>query len=107
MKKKILGLLMGATLAVGLAACGNDKADDGNKTASAGDAEKIVNQKCISCHGENLKGGVGPALDKIGSQLSKDEIHDIIINGKGGGMPPKLIEGKDADAVAAWLSEKK
>ena len=55
-------------------------AGTGGETAAV-DVEKIVNAKCISCHGGNLEGGGAPALDKIGAKLSYDEIHDIIING--------------------------
>ena len=115
LKKKILALLMGTALV--LSACGgnDDKASDkkdttsnGNTTttASAGDAEKIFNQKCSSCHGGDLKGGVGPNLSAIGSKLSKEEIETTILNGKGA-MPAKFIEGDEATAVADWLAAKK
>lgn len=111
MKKKLLALLMGTTLVMGLAACGGgsdtSKKSDGGSTAKAGDAEKIVSQKCSSCHGQNLEGSVGPALNKIGAKYSKDEILNIINKGKGGGMPAGLISGDDADKVAAYLAEKK
>jgi cytochrome c551 len=101
MMKKLLGLLLGTTLVMGLAACGG-----GSDTAKTGDAETIASQKCFSCHGDNLKGANGPNLQKIGSKYSKDEILDILKNGKGN-MPPNVISGSDADKVATWLSEKK
>lgn len=111
MKKKLVALLMGTTLVMGLAACGGgsdtSKKSDGGSTANAGDAEKIVSQKCSSCHGGNLEGGVGPNLQKIGAKYSKDEILGIIKNGKSGGMPAGLISGDDADKVATWLAAKK
>jgi cytochrome c551 len=103
MMKKLLGLLLGTVLVMGLAACGG-----GSDTAKTENAETIASQKCFMCHGDNLKGvqGNGPNLQKIGSKYSKDEILDILKNGKGN-MPPNVISGSDADKVATWLSEKK
>ncbi|CAN7203708.1 cytochrome c551 [Rossellomorea sp. LjRoot5] len=104
MKKKLLGVLFGASLL--LAACGGDGSDSTETSSGGVDPEKIVNNKCTSCHGGNLEGGMGPALKNIGAELSKDEIRETIKNGKGQ-MPPGLIEGEEADAVAEWLSKKK
>ncbi|MFC7365808.1 MULTISPECIES: cytochrome c551 [Bhargavaea] len=121
MKKKLLAMLFGSALILGACGGGNDTADDAADTGndntateeSAGentagvDPEKVVQQKCISCHGENLEGqGNFPALNDVGSRLSEDEIRDTIANGKGA-MPGGLIEGEELDAVAKWLSEKK
>lgn len=107
MKKKLLTFLMGTTLVMGLAACGGGTSTDkGTETASAGDAAKIFDQSCASCHGDKLQGGMGPGLTKIGSTLSKDEILNTIKNGKGQ-MPPNVIQGDDADKVADWLAAKK
>lgn len=116
MNKKLLAIIFGAGLV--LAACGgNNNATEtdtdtttgtntGNETVSV-DAEKIVNQKCISCHGGNLEGqGNFPALNDVGSRLSEDEILNVIENGKNA-MPGGLVTGEDAQAVAAWLAEKK
>ncbi len=93
-----------------LAACGGNetaKETDGNNSANAGSGpDKIFQNKCSTCHGENLQGEFGPALNKIGSQLSKEEILSTIKNGRGQ-MPPGLIKGDDAEKVAQWLSEKK
>lgn len=111
MKKKLLALLMGTTVVMGLAACGGgsdtSKNSDGGKTTTQSAAEKIVAQKCASCHGGNLEGSVGPALNKIGAKYSKEQILGIIKNGKGSGMPQGLISGDDADKVATWLAAKK
>ncbi|KAB2336805.1 cytochrome c [Cytobacillus depressus] len=114
MKKKLLAFLMGTSLV--LAACGGGTAKDKNEpatnkgggetTAGAGDAQKMYDQKCSSCHGANLEGTVGPALNKIGSQLSKEDIENVIANGKGA-MPKGLLQGDEASAVAEWLAAKK
>lgn len=68
--------------------------------------DKIFAQNCTACHGKNLEGGAGPNLQKIGSQLSKDQILKQIKEG-GGGMPGGLIQGDAANKVAAWLAKKK
>ena len=101
MKKKLLALLMGTSLV--LAACGGD---DAKETAGGADAEKLFGQKCSSCHGADLKGGVGPNLTAIGAKLGKADIEKVITNGQGG-MPKGLLKGEDASSVASWLSEKK
>ncbi|MGE6754502.1 cytochrome c551 [Rossellomorea sp. NPDC071047] len=104
MKKKLLGIVFGASLV--LAACGGG-GEESTETSSGGvDPEKIVNNKCTSCHGGNLEGGMGPALNKIGADLNKDQILEVIQNGKGQ-MPAGLIEGEEAEAVAEWLANKK
>ncbi|RFU63929.1 cytochrome c551 [Peribacillus glennii] len=112
MKKKLLALLMGTSLL--LAACGggeeenadNDSANNETTTADAGDEAKTYENKCSSCHGQNLEGGVGPDLTKVGSKHSKEDIEKIIANGQGQ-MPAGLLQGEEASQVAAWLAEKK
>ncbi|MBT2655673.1 cytochrome c [Bacillus sp. ISL-18] len=81
---------------------------NGNVTASASteNAEDIVGKNCITCHGDQLQGGAGPALSKIGSKYNQSEIEHIIKNGKNG-MPAGVISGDDVAVVAKWLSEKK
>ncbi|MBS4174130.1 cytochrome c551 [Bacillus sp. FJAT-49736] len=114
MKRKLAAAVMVVMLALAMVACGNkndtSKSNNNNatSTASAGDAQKLFEAKCSACHGKDLGGLNGPKLQKIGSKYSKDQILDIIKNGKGNGaMPAGLYSGKDADAVATWLSNKK
>jgi cytochrome c551 len=106
MKKKLLTLLMGTALVMGLAACGGGDEDEGTDTASTDAGAKIYDQKCSGCHGGDLTGGMGPNLTKVGSTYSKDEILGIIKNGKGQ-MPANVVEGDDANQVAEWLAAKK
>ncbi|AMV12246.1 cytochrome C551 [Geobacillus thermoleovorans] len=111
MKWKLATMFLGVSLA--LAACGgggdnagekNGGSNGGGDTAAA--AEQIFKQNCASCHGQDLSGGVGPNLQKVGSKYSKDEIKNIIVNGRGA-MPAGIIKGEDADKVAEWLAAKK
>lgn len=114
MKKRWLAAFMlGSALMLG--ACGgndSDNAKDNGSTneesgASVDPSEKVAQQRCTTCHGGNLQGmGNTPALNNVGSRYSEEEILDIIENGKGN-MPPGLVQGEEAKALAAWLAEKK
>lgn len=64
---------------------------------------------CISCHGAELEGANGPALRGIGDVMTKEELIDVITNGKGDGMPAyqgQLTE-EEIDQIATWLSLQK
>ncbi|MFC3210959.1 cytochrome c551 [Planomicrobium okeanokoites] len=110
MKKSLMALLFGTTLILGACGGGESSESEPPEETPAGeessvDAEQVVNQNCISCHGENLEGqGNFPALNDVGSRLSEDEILTVIQEGRGA-MPAGIIEGEEAEAVAAWLSE--
>lgn len=117
MNKKLLAVIFGAGLMLAACGGGNDKANDTDTTTDTGtttptetasvDVEKIVNSKCIACHGQNLEGqGNFPALNDVGSRLSEDEILNVLENGKGA-MPAGLVTGEEAQAVAEWLAAKK
>jgi mono/diheme cytochrome c family protein len=71
-------------------------------------AEAVYKQSCISCHGGNLEGGVGPKLSQVGGHLTEGQIVKQITNG-GGGMPPFKGTLKDDQIanLAKWLAAKK
>ncbi|HWI49176.1 MAG TPA: cytochrome c [Rummeliibacillus sp.] len=127
MKKALLAMLLGSALVLGACGTTNKEKTTTNETTTTEtkdntanntttqekttettkvDAEAVAKQKCISCHGNNLEGSVGPDLRKIGATLSEDQIKDVLKNGKGN-MPAGLVSGAELDAVAKWLSEKK
>ena len=111
MKKQLMALLFGSALVLGACGGGEDTAeppsDSGDGDTAAVDAEQVVQQNCISCHGENLEGqGNFPPLNDVGARLSEEEILGVIENGRGA-MPAGIIKGEEATAVAKWLSEKK
>jgi cytochrome c551 len=97
-----------------LAACGgagDDNENAQNNTGTEGgtatvEGEAIFQANCSSCHGKDLNEGYAPDLGNIGSKLSKDDIVKIVKEGRGG-MPSINISDEEADAVAAWLAEKK
>lgn len=107
----MLALVFGS--AIFLAACGGGEEatnnnSSNNETATEQDpGEAVVQKSCIQCHGgAQLTGGVGPALNNVGSRLTEAEILDIINNGKNG-MPPGVVKGADAEAAAKWLATQK
>lgn len=79
-------------------------------TLDAVSAEEKAKASCISCHGNQLEGGIGPSLQKIGAEQNAAQIYKTITKGKGGGKMPsfegKLSEEEIAN-LALWLSEKK
>lgn len=87
---------------------GDSEGDSKGGDTATTDPSKIFESTCASCHGADLSGGVGPSLQKVGGKYSKDEIREIIKTGfPDAGMPPGLLQGAEADAVAKWLSKKK
>ncbi|RDU35404.1 cytochrome c [Neobacillus piezotolerans] len=80
----------------------------GEKTEVAAKPEDLYKSAgCISCHGDNLQGAMGPKLSDVGSRLDEAGIKDILLNGKGTSMPGGLVKGAEADAMAKWLADKK
>lgn len=118
MKKWLMAVLFGTMLVLGACGGGGDDAsepdagdngattEDSGEVADASAAEDLYKASCASCHGNDLSGGVGPALNTIGNDLSADEIEEIILNGVGT-MPAGLLSGDDARTVAEWLAEQK
>ncbi len=83
--------------------------DEGQEEGAVQDPEAIYEASCLGCHGTDLSGGAGPALSTIGSELSLDEIKDIITNGTDGGMPAQsgTLSPEEITVISEWLSEKK
>ena len=68
----------------------------------------LFRQACWSCHtlkAAGAQGVTGPNLDEIGTVSKQRVLSAIKIGGTGDGrMPAGLYQGKDADAVAAYVS---
>lgn len=104
MKKAFLAVLFGSALVLG--ACGSNKSESGSGDSTQVDGEKVTMQKCISCHGDQLNNGNAPDISKIGAEKSEKEILKIVEDGQGG-MPPGIVKGDEAKAVAEWLATQK
>lgn len=72
---------------------------------AAMDGKSIYAEKCSACHGENLKGLVGPSLLNIGKKYSEADITKITINGSDK-MPGHLLPDDQSKIVAQWLLKK-
>ncbi len=70
-----------------------------SENASADKDSRELVSTCIQCHGGELTGARGPDLTNL--SLSKEEIVDILKNGKGT-MPPRTAEGYEEE-VAEYL----
>ncbi|RIU93549.1 cytochrome c550 [Oceanobacillus picturae] len=85
---------------------GESSEGESSEGETSDDPEAIFESNCSSCHGADLSGGAGPDLTQVGSRLSEEEIHDVIINGRGS-MPAGMATEQEAEVLAAWLAEKK
>ncbi len=74
----------------------------GNNQAAAG--RQLYMDNCQSCHGGDLKGGVGPSLQNITTTMGADAIKGTIAGGKGI-MPPfsGMTQGQ-LDSIIAFLA---
>jgi mono/diheme cytochrome c family protein len=71
------------------------------------DGKQLFIQTCKSCHtlaAVDAHGVTGPNLDELGGLDKQRVLHAIKIGGTGDGrMPPELLTGADADAVATYV----
>lgn len=103
--------------AAALAGCGAKNGDTGaagkapaTTETAAGSAEALYKQRCLSCHGDQLQGRIGPTtnLTQIGGKLSREQIAKQIENG-GSGMPgfKNTLNETEIGTLADWLAAKK
>ncbi|RAV09420.1 cytochrome c [Paenibacillus contaminans] len=101
-------MLTGIAALLFFTACGqgtNAAGDHGTASAEAARAEALYKKQCLSCHGANLEGKVGPDLRKVGSKLDEEQIAAILRDGAKG-MPAfsKMLNDEEIEALARWLS---
>lgn len=103
---------LAATLltAAALAGCGAKDGADKAANASSSGAEALYKKQCLSCHGDQLQGRVGPStnLTKVGGKLSREQLVAQIANG-GSGMPgfKNTLNETEIGTLADWLAAKK
>lgn len=86
---------------------GQEEAAPGGEAADDSRVRAIYDNNCASCHGANLEGSFGPALTNAGSKYSKEEIDEIIKNGKGQMPAQSQLSDDERESLSAWLAEKK
>jgi plastocyanin len=117
--RTLIGLAAGASLAAALSACGTDAVPE-HADLIAG--KKAFVKSCGSCHVLNragTKGNVGPNLDdafreSISEGFGRDSLRGIVHSqilhparvpkDSPAFMPPKLVQGKLAHDVAAYVA---
>jgi menaquinol-cytochrome c reductase cytochrome b/c subunit len=70
----------------------------------------VIQANCLACHGSDYQGqGTIPALAGVGDRYSKEELADIVANGKGAGMPAfgERLSAEEIDQIAEWLAKQK
>jgi mono/diheme cytochrome c family protein len=71
--------------------------------------KKLFRETCASCHNldaVNARGVTGPDLDEIGQVTKQRVLNAIRIGGTGQKrMPSGLLQGRDADEVASYVSK--
>jgi cytochrome c553 len=80
-----------------------------NANAEFNKGRNLFRQACWSCHtlkAAGAEGVTGPNLDDIGPVSKQRVLNAIDIGGTGDGrMPADLYQGKDAEAVAYYVSQ--
>lgn len=80
---------------------GNESAEGGEEAGTT-EMPIFIQNNCTTCHGNDLQGMSGiPNLHQ--TELSKEEIINVLKNGKGN-MPADLIPGKEEQAADYLLS---
>ena len=108
--KPLLAALVAAAVALPLASCGRDEPDLTNGKA-------LFTQDCGSCHvlsRAGTQGQTGPSLDDafraaLAAGMTRETIEGIVHKQilhprKNSQMPAGLVEGQDADDVAAYVA---
>lgn len=102
-----------ATSTVIVVGCGNRPTIlQQDATGPYANAVQIYQTDCITCHGDNLQGSIGPSLQHVGSKMSATAIaHQIDVGG--GPMPgygpdeQQILTNVQIQELTKWLSTKK
>jgi cytochrome c550 len=70
-------------------------------------SEQLYQSLCISCHGDQLQGAMGPELAHVGGKLTKEQLFKKISTG-GRGMPAfqERLTEEELITLTTWLASK-
>lgn len=71
------------------------------------DGATVYSSQCSACHGANLQGGVGPALDATSPTATADDdaIRAVIRNGAAGMPANTSLSDEQVDAVIEHIRQ--
>ena len=106
-------ILLPAAAALLLAGCGSQETGNGPSSQQLYGSDKtaeLYKAQCITCHGSDLKGRMGPMSDihNAGSRLTAQQIKTQIE--QGGSLMPAFKERlspEEIQSLTEWLSTKK
>ncbi|MCC3374832.1 cytochrome c [Cohnella sp. REN36] len=115
-RAKTASFILLAAFALSLTACGGSGGGKGGASGSPApldgpkDTVALYRNNCISCHGGELQGKMGPDSDlrQVGARLDQDQIRRQIA--EGGSLMPAFgqrLKTEEIDALAAWLAARK
>lgn len=112
--RPIAALGMAALLLLASACGGKGESKSGGAASAAlsgpKDTVALYRSNCISCHGADLSGNMGPDSDlsSVGARLTEAQIVRQIEDGGKLMQPMKgRLSAQEIDALAAWLAEKR
>jgi menaquinol-cytochrome c reductase cytochrome b/c subunit len=70
---------------------------------------EVFKQSCAGCHGQDLKGTMGPYLLGVGNKYDAAKLEEVITKGFPPNMPPGggLADKQKIKQVAEWLAKQK
>jgi len=92
--------LMTALAILLVSGCSSNSANN----EAAMDGKSIYTNKCSACHGENLKGAVGPSVVNMADKYSDKELLKLLTEGTDK-MPGNLLTDDQSKIVTEWLME--
>lgn len=100
-----------ATVLATVAGCGGEgDGDDGmaspGQDGARAEVRELYQQRCSACHGDDGRGASGPSLAGVADRLDRDEIADVVRDGRTG-MPAweGTLTDAEIDAVVAYVDD--
>ncbi|MEK4230017.1 c-type cytochrome [Solibacillus sp. FSL H8-0538] len=101
----IMAFGIGLIFFMSLEGATKEEAAEGGETTETAEGGADLVASCISCHGGELEGGMGPKL------VGQDPAHitDVLVNGLEGSnfMTPGMKSEAEAQAIADYISSLK